>query len=226
MGIVRDITVDQLTQAVNNIDTSTLAQDSTLQDVVTAISNISGGSDPVTNTTVNSLCKDTTGQSIASAISGLGATLGSDKANISGDNIANPSAFRSALGFGGTTGVLGFDDYSTGAGVSIPSGTTTDVYQKNITVDGVYLVQFIGNWDKKAGGSRVIMAQPNSKPTVNGGRRTANTVFVGTESTLDWFQEHIMILTLHAGDTMYFRAYQNSGSAITLYPIIDLVRIN
>ena len=41
---------------------------------------------------------DTTGQSIASAISGLGATLGSDKANISGDNIANPSAFRSNIG--------------------------------------------------------------------------------------------------------------------------------
>ena len=37
---------------------------------------------------------DTTGQSIASAISGLGQTLGSDKANISGDNIANPSTFR------------------------------------------------------------------------------------------------------------------------------------
>lgn len=41
---------------------------------------------------------DTTGQSIASAISGLGQTLGNDKANISGDNIANPSAFRSNIG--------------------------------------------------------------------------------------------------------------------------------
>lgn len=98
MGIVRDVTVDQLTQAVGNIDTSTLAQDSTLQDVATAIGNISGGSDPVTNTTVNSLCKDTTGQSIASAISGLGQTLGANKADIDGSNIANPSAFRSNIG--------------------------------------------------------------------------------------------------------------------------------
>lgn len=98
MGIVRDITIDQLTQAVGNIDTSTLAQDSTLQNVVTAINNISGGSDPVTNTTVNTLGKDTTLQNIASAISGLGVTLGSDKANISGDNIANPSAFRTNVG--------------------------------------------------------------------------------------------------------------------------------
>jgi hypothetical protein len=98
MGVVRDVTVDNLVTAVGNIDTSSLAQDSTLQDVVTAIGNISGGSDPVTNTTVNSLCKDTTGQSIASAISGLGQTLGSDKANIDGSNIANPSAFRSNIG--------------------------------------------------------------------------------------------------------------------------------
>ena len=98
MGIVRDVTVDQLTQAVGNIDTSTLAQDSTLQDVVTAINNISGGSDPVTNTTVNTLGKDTTLQSIVSAISGLGATLGSDKANISGDNIADKATFRSNIG--------------------------------------------------------------------------------------------------------------------------------
>ena len=49
-------------------------------------------------TALASLLADTTGQSIASAISGLGATLGSDKANISGDNIANPSAFRSSIG--------------------------------------------------------------------------------------------------------------------------------
>lgn len=98
MGVVRDVTVDNLVTAVGNIDTSSLAQDSTLQDVATAIGNISGGSDPVTNTTVNSLCKDSTGQSIASAISGLGQTLGADKANISGDNIASPAVFRQNIG--------------------------------------------------------------------------------------------------------------------------------
>lgn len=45
-------------------------------------------------TALASLMADTTGQSIASAISGLGATLGSDKANISGDNIADKATFR------------------------------------------------------------------------------------------------------------------------------------
>lgn len=86
MGVVRDVTVDNLVTAVGNIDTSSLAQDSTLQDVVTAIGNISGGSDPVTNTTVNSLCKDTTGQSIASAISGLAGAISPAASNVTFDN--------------------------------------------------------------------------------------------------------------------------------------------
>ena len=86
MGIVRDITVEELKQAVNNIDTSKLAQDSTLQAVVTAISNISGGSDPVTNTTVNTLGKDTTLQSIASAISGLAGAISPAALNVTFNN--------------------------------------------------------------------------------------------------------------------------------------------
>lgn len=135
MGIVRDITVDQLTQAVNNIDTSTLAQDSTLQAVVTAINNISGGADPVTNTTVNSLCKDTTGQRIASAISGLGATLGSDKANISGDNIASPSMFRQNIGVNSN-----FSYYNETTGttpLSLPNNWKMLIAQ--VVYNGVYL---------------------------------------------------------------------------------------
>lgn len=82
MGIVRDVTIDQLTQAVQGIS-STGISDSTGQAI---------------NNTLGTLLADTTGQSIASAISGLGTTLGSDKANISGDNIASPSTFRNNIG--------------------------------------------------------------------------------------------------------------------------------
>lgn len=39
---------------------------------------------------------------LTSAVQGLGQTLGSDKANISGDNIANPSTFRNNIGLGWT----------------------------------------------------------------------------------------------------------------------------
>ena len=208
MAIITDATGRQLAQAVGGIDTSGLVKDSTLQATNTELANI-----------------DTTGQSIASAISGLGATLGSDRALIDGSNIANPSAFRQNIGLGGETGINGYFDWATGSGVSVPNATRTDIYQKTITVTGVYMVQFIGNWDRKAGGSRVILVAPNSKPQLNGGRRTSNTSFVGTESSLDWFQEHVFFQTLNAGDILYFCAYQNSGSAITMYPIVNIIRI-
>lgn len=139
--------------------------------------------------------------------------------------IADPAAFRSAAGFGGEAGINGFFDWSTSSGVSVPTSTRTDIYQKTITETGVYLVEFTGNWNRKAGGSRVIMVAPNNRPTVNGGRRTSNTSFVGTEGNLDWFQEHIFFQTLTAGDILYFCAYQNSGSTITMYPIVNIIRI-
>lgn len=46
MGVVRDVTVDNLVTAVGNIDTSSLAQDSTLQDVVDKLDAIAGAISP------------------------------------------------------------------------------------------------------------------------------------------------------------------------------------
>lgn len=95
MGVVRDVTVEQLAQAVGGIDTSGLVKDSTAQATNTLLGNINttlGG------ITTNDPPTDTTQQSIASAISGLGATLGANKADIDGGNIANPSAFRQNIG--------------------------------------------------------------------------------------------------------------------------------
>ena len=77
MAIITDATGRQLAQAVGGIDTGGLVKDTTLQATNTALGNM-----------------NTTQQSIASAISGLGQTLGSDKANISGDNIADKATFR------------------------------------------------------------------------------------------------------------------------------------
>lgn len=168
--------------------------------------------------------KTGTGMSAENVQAGI-VELSGNRALIDGSNIANPSAFRQNIGLGGETGINGYFDWATGSGVSVPNATRTDIYQKTITVTGVYMVQFIGNWDRKAGGSRVILVAPNSKPQVNGGRRTSNTSFVGTEASLDWFQEHVFFQTLNAGDTLYFCAYQNSGSAITMYPIINIIRI-
>lgn len=54
-------------------------------------------------TALASLMADTTGQSIASAISGLGQTLGANKADIDGNNIASPSTFRQNIGLNEST---------------------------------------------------------------------------------------------------------------------------
>lgn len=82
MGVVRDVTIDQLTQAVQGIS-STGISDSTGQAI---------------NNTLSTLGKDTSLQGIISSISGLGQTLGSDKANINGDNIADKATFRTNIG--------------------------------------------------------------------------------------------------------------------------------
>ena len=52
---------------------------------------------------------DSTGQSIASAISGLGQTLGANKADIDGSNIANTSAFRTNIGLSVSTTTTGIN---------------------------------------------------------------------------------------------------------------------
>lgn len=155
MGIVRDITVDQLTQAVNNIDTSTLAQDSTLQDVVTAISNISGGSDPVTNTTVNTLGKDATLQSIAAALLSISQNVKPDASDIPYDSnisvkgkiddictdLIQTKTYTASYTIGGNaSGSITSDDFS----ASIPTGYApigiSDFASQNVNVvvRGIY----------------------------------------------------------------------------------------
>lgn len=173
MGVVRDVTVDNLVTAVGNIDTSSLAQDSTLQDVVTAIGNISGGSDPVTNTTVNMLGKDTSLQSIAAAITGLGTALGSDKANIDGSNIANPSAFRRSIGIDGvltgTTIKSGYIAHTTSA--TIPLGSVSSAV-------GLVII-----FRPDTGLYSVISFYGNSKQTILGTLPSTVTININTATT-------------------------------------------
>lgn len=78
MAVVRDITIDQLTQAVHGISTSGMS-DSTGQAI---------------NSTLGTLGKDTSLQDIKNAVQGLGTALGSDRALIDGSNIGNKATFR------------------------------------------------------------------------------------------------------------------------------------
>lgn len=214
MGVVRDITVDNLVTAVGNIDTSSLAQDSTLQDVVTAIGNISGGSDPVTNTTVNSLCKDTTGQSIASAISGLGQTLGSDKANISGDNIASPATFRQNIGI--YTGQVITDDDST----SVKTGSS---YQVGLSINLP-----AGSW-YVLGSCRAELKGGNGRIMSNIGRNTTfTTADYYTQSCYSIKDLKLRVQTsaiVRPSETTTYNYVLYSDDATAIYDLFHIIAI-
>ena len=174
-------------------------------------------------TALASLMADTTGQSIASAISGLGQTLGSDKANIDGSNIANPNAFRRAIGFGGSNGINSW--FSTEPSViSVASGTMVDVYEYTLSV-GIYMIHYIGNWDKNATGVRIIVMD-TTKASVNGGRKSSNTMFLNSyASSYDGFQEHFRFIGVPGDTPFYFRAFQNSGASLNMYPVINIIKL-
>lgn len=155
-GIIKDATGQSIDTSVGNISTvlsdvatdttlATVAKDTTLQ---------------ATNTALASLMADTTGQSIVSAISGLGQTLGSDKANIDGSNIANPSAFRSNIGI--YTGQVVTDDDST----SVKTGSNYQV--------GLSLNLPAGSWYVLAS-CRVELKSANGRIMGNIGRATTFT---------------------------------------------------
>ena len=84
---------------------------------------------------------DSTGQdikdeltAIKSAVQGLGTALGSDKANIDGSNIANPSTFRENIG--ANASIFGSNFTAT---VATGINLNTTVYTKALTA-GIYVV--------------------------------------------------------------------------------------
>lgn len=151
MGVVRDVTIDNLTQAVQGIS-STGISDSTGQAI---------------NNTLATLGKDTSLQGIISAINALGQLLGNDKVNISGDNIANPSAFRHNIGI--YTGQVITDDDST----SVKTGSNYQV--------GLSLNLPAGSWYVLAS-CRAELKSINGRIMSNIGRNT-------TFTTADYFTQ-------------------------------------
>ena len=145
MGVVRDVTIDQLTQAVQGIS-STGISDSTGQAI---------------NNTLSTLGKDASLQGIISAIAGLGQTLGSDKANISGDNIADKATFRQNIG---ASGVVVSDSVTTTTDASGRISADVRVESKSLRfwADGF----IIGGYRKDGGvSSRTIVFIRNSDNT-------------------------------------------------------------
>lgn len=86
---------------------------------------------------------DTTGQSIASAISGLGTALGSDKANISGDNIASPATFRRNI----EVNKIIVDSFTRSVTIAAYSNTAWNAYTESAKsgYDAIGIIQFQTN---------------------------------------------------------------------------------
>lgn len=105
----------------------------------------------VTDGTVQST--NTAIDALTTAVQGLGATLGANKANISGDNIANPSAFRTSI-----------DVNSKFSLYKETTGTTPLVLPDNwklliaqVVYNGVYLTTIFTNGMMTTGGNAVSL---------------------------------------------------------------------
>lgn len=111
MGVVRDVTIDQLTQAVTGISTSgmsdstgqainstlgTLGKDTSLQDIKTAINSLANAISPsATNVTFDNTGTDLTSSNAESAIKEVNAKVGSGTFHISEHYTATTSAYGS-----------------------------------------------------------------------------------------------------------------------------------
>ena len=111
MGVVRDVTIDQLTQAVQGISTSgmsdstgqainstlgTLGKDTSLQDIKNAINSLANTISPsATNVTFNNTGTDLTSSNAESAIKEINGKVGSGTFKISEHYTATTSAYGS-----------------------------------------------------------------------------------------------------------------------------------
>lgn len=137
--------------------------------------------------------------------------------------IADPAAFRKAIGFGGSNGVNSWFSTEPSA-ISVASGTMVDVYEYTLSA-GIYMIHYVGNWDKNATGVRIIVMD-TIKASVNGGRKTANTMFLNSyASSYDGFQEHFRFIGVTGDTPFYFRAFQNSGVSLKIYPVINILKL-
>ena len=121
----------------------------------------------VTDGTVQST--NTAIDALTTAVQGLGTALGSDKANIDGSNIANPSAFRSAIGI---DGVL--------TGTTIKSGTIANGTSATIPIGSTVGLVIIYRPD--TGLYSVVSLYGNSKQTILGTLPSTITISTNTST--------------------------------------------
>lgn len=112
---------------------------------------------------------------------------------------------------------------STDNSISVPHETVTKVVSVNVVKDGCYLQIRYANFGKNNStnpGFRVLSSVNSSGP----GRRHA--VVVPAIQNYPMYIQHIFVGTLNAGTIAETYVYQNSGSAITCWPAMQLIKLN
>lgn len=162
---------------------------------------------------------DTTGQSIASAISGLGTALGSDKANISGDNIASPATFRQNIG-------LTYDFIQSNDTRSIASSTNNFYTLTNkITITGgIWLLSYWAQFSDNATGVRILTLSDsqNSSNDIVYSKITNDAV---GSAALSRMGNMVIFNTGGLTYDIYLNANQNSGSNMTVTGVLRALRL-
>lgn len=203
MGVVRDVTIDQLTQAVQGIS-STGISDSTGQAI---------------NNTLGTLGKDASLQGIISAINTLGTALGSDKANIDGSNIADKATFRQNIG-------LTYDFIQSNDTRSIASSTNNFYTLTNkITISGgLWLISYWAQFAVNATGVRILTLSDsqNSSNDIVYSKITIDAVGSGALSRM---ANMVLFNTSGLSYDIYLNANQNSGSNMTVTGVLRALKL-
>jgi len=104
--------------------------------------------------------------------------------------------------------------------MSIANNTVTAVANKVMSA-GLYLVNFIYNWKGNSSGIREIIYNSSSTaplPSPSRMQATSAAAHAG-----DMYHNGSIVMKLPAKQTVYFWAYQNSGSTLELWPFIKAV---
>lgn len=164
---------------------------------------------------------DSTGQdikdeltAIKSAVQGLGTALGSDKANISGDNIASPATFRQNIGI--YTGQVVTDNDST----SVKTGAYYQV--------GLSLNLPAGSWYVLAS-CRAELKSANGRILSNIGRETTfNTDAYFTQSCFSNKDVKLRLQTsaiVRPSETTTYNHVLYSDDTTTIYDMFHMIAI-
>ena len=128
-----------------------------------------------------------------------------------------------------TKKVLGIDvinsgfTTSAGSSKSVPNTTVTQLMSTTLATAGTYLINFGTSFSTNASGYRQLCINTTSSSSFTWNRYAISQP--GVSSITTNLQGTSMVTTSSANTVYYLWAKQNSGSALTCYPYIDVIRL-